>query len=151
MSSTITFDQIYNRSLFAEGILAIITALKAFFLSSLIKFFGVKFLIYLLKFIEETLDLQELDRERVEKIYPVFKDLHDKFQNTLPVLLGKNKLFSSKKDLGKLRHYYEFIEDVLEAMEIGLDTISASKIEALANEADCSEEISPWGKALEQI
>lgn len=148
MAATITYDQIENHSLKIEGTLAYISAWKKkIILASLIKVM----LLPLLRKLEQMLDLKELDEDTAEKVLSSLKGTFGKYQNVLPMLLELHLPFYSDKDKEKVLHYSEYLEDIIEALEIGLDKESASKIESIANEIAFSPEITPWREALEQI
>ncbi len=147
MGAAITFDQIQDRSQTIEGTLAYISAWK----QKLRTLFLVKFLLSTLRKMERDFDLKALDKEMAEKVFPLIKNVHEKYQETLPILINLNLPFYSNRDKVKIIHYFEYLEDIVEALEIGLDTKAASKIEELAQTINPSTEIPPWREALEQI
>ena len=152
MSATLTIDQLQQRSRFAEGILLLTAVVKNIFIVNTVNYVGAKFIISSISSIEKKLDLKNIDKEEVEKVYPVFRDLANKFQTILPIIGNERTSFISKKDKEKLFYYYEYIEDVVEAMEIGLDTPTKEKIETLAQTATATpNDIPPWRDILDQI
>ncbi len=145
MGAAITFDEIQGRSQKIEGTLAYITAWKHKVRALLL----IKALLFILRKLEQDLDLKTLDRETTEKIFPLIKNMNEKYQETLPILISFP--FFNNKDKAKTIYYSKYLEDIVEALEIGLDTEAASKIEELAQTVNPSTEIPPWREALEQI
>jgi hypothetical protein len=147
MAATVTYDEIQSRSLKVEGSLSWISALKYHFLALL----GVKIVLYYLALIERDLDLRDLDRQTTEKIYPMLKDLNMKYQGTAPLILAWDSIFLTRENKKKLNHFRLYLEDVVEALEIGLDDEVVSKIETLIQGTCQAKEIPPWREALGQI
>ena len=147
MTTAITFEEFKNRSLKAEGTLYWVSALK----NKHLIFLGTKFILYIMGKIEQETDLQNWDRETSEKVFPLVKNLHVKLNEGLPSLLGLEFPFISKKDKARLKHYSEFLEDVVESMEIGLNMEVASEIEAAAKEIHPPAEMPPWREVIEQV
>jgi len=150
MAATITYDQIENHNLKIEGTLAYISAWK----TKIILAFLIKvMLLPLLRKLEQMLDLKKLDEDMAEKVLSSLKETFRKYQNGLAKLNELDLPFyiCSDKDKEKLIHYSEYLEDIIEALEIGLDKEAASKIESIAKETAFSPEITPWREALEQI
>ena len=146
MATAITFEKFKNRTLQVEGTMAWLSALKNKFLASLC----IKLILYIMKKIEKETDLQNLDREISEKIFPYLKNLHDKYQEELPSILNLEFPLITKKNKANLIHYFEFIEDIMEALEIGLNRELASKIEAAAKGINPPAEIPPWREVIEK-
>ncbi|MBW1802024.1 MAG: hypothetical protein JRJ85_14995 [Deltaproteobacteria bacterium] len=84
-------------------------------------------------------------------MFPLIKNLNDKYQEGVPYLLKSDFFLGTKKDKIRLRHYSEFLEDIIEALEIGLNTDLASKIEAAAKGINPPAEIPPWREMIEQV
>jgi len=148
MATTITYDEIQNNRLKIEGTIAYISVWnQKIWTLLLIKIL----LIPSFEKMEKMLDLRIVDKDIAEKLYSSMKNLYKMYQDVLPILLELQLPFYKKKDKEKIIHYYEYLEDVIEALEIGMDKESASKIEYLANETAISDEVPPWREALEQI
>lgn len=147
MATSITFDQIQNNSLKIEGTLAYIVAWR----NKVILSFLIKFLLSMLRKIEQDFDLGTVEKDKAEQAVTTFKNMFEKYEKALPHLLDVDLPFYTKKDKERVVYYSEYLEDVIEALEIVLDADAASKIELLAKEAIPSNQISPWREALEQI
>jgi len=148
MSACIIFDQIQKPSYKVEGALAYISAWPGNLLSIIL----IKAcLLPTLGKLEQVLDLKALDRELAEKVYARIRKVCELYQETLPLLRELHFPFYNDRDRAKVIYYSEYLEDVVEALEIGLDTQAASKIELLAQTTASSPEIRPWREALGQI
>ena len=97
------------------------------------------------------INLQAWDKNTVEKLFPLFKELQEKYKKALPSILYFGYPFMWERDKKRLIYYLEYLEDVVVALEIGLDKDASSKIETLAKETAYSKETPPWREALEQV
>ncbi len=143
MATTLTFDQIRKDSRKIESTLALIATWNR-----LVDAICIKVIIYILAKLEREINLKTLDRASSEKLLPIFKTLYDKHKLALPFILSMEFPFITKRDKAKLRYYSEYLEDVVEAFEIGLNIEVASKIETAAKGINPPAEIPPWREVI---
>ena len=93
MASAITFDEIRRDSRRIESTLTLITAWNR-----LVDFVCIKVLLYILAKLERGINLKTLDKTTSEKLLPVLKNLYEKHQKALPILLSLEFPFITKKD-----------------------------------------------------
>ncbi|MCD4717435.1 MAG: hypothetical protein K8R45_11950 [Desulfobacterales bacterium] len=119
--------------------------------SKLIISVGIKFVLYTFRKLKERLDLRTINRETSEVVLPLLKNHYQTYQENLPFLLSIKLFFITQKDKARLALHAEYLEDVIEALEIGLDTEVASRIEEASKGINPPAEIPPWREALEQL
>lgn len=147
MATVTTFDEIVRNTRKVEGTLSYMSAWK----NKLIISVGIKFVLYTFRNMKERLDLRTINRETSEVVLPLLKKHYERYQENLPFLLRLKRPFITQKDRARLALHAEYLEDVIEALEIGLDTEVASKIEEAAKGINPPAEIPPWREALEQL
>ena len=145
--TTTTYDEIKNNSLKIEGLVNWMTAIKSHIIIGVL----TRILIHFLKKFQEKIDLSIISKESAEELFSSLKNPYERLQKGIPIFMAIKSPLIGSKSKAKLVYYYRRIEDIIEALEIGLDTEAISKLELLAQETECSVGVRPWRDALAEI